>query len=271
MKAVFFLRGWNMGDFFNVMLLATLQGIAEFLPISSSGHLVIAQNLLNVNAPGMRLEVVLHLGTMLSIIAYYRKTLAVLIPGVFRGDRASWTTVAHIAVSAVPATFFYLLCHDRIDAFYEDVRAVGGFLLFTGVVLFVLRWMRRCGDGAVTGMRALLVGLAQTLAVLPGVSRSGMTIVAARMAGIAPGAAAEFSFLMSLPLLAGAVLLDALKFTPQQGADALSPGLLLAGAVVSAAVGYAALTLLVRTLRGGRFWLFGIYCFAVGAVALLFA
>jgi undecaprenyl-diphosphatase len=255
-------------ELFDVMLLAVLQGVAEFLPISSSGHLVLAQNLLGINAPGMRLEIVLHLGTLLSIVAYYRKTLLALARGALRGDRASWGELGFIAVSAVPAAFFYFLCHDKVDAFYEDPRAVGGFLVFTGVVLCALRWMR-CGDGPVTGARALLIGIAQALAVLPGISRSGMTIAAARMAGVAPDRSAEFSFLMCLPLLVGAALLDLLGFTPRQGADALPPWLLLAGAAVSAAVGYAALALLVRMLRGGRFWLFGLYCLAAGAVTLL--
>ena len=128
----------------------------------------------------------------------------------------------------------------------------------------------RCGNESVNGARALLTGLAQALAVLPGISRSGMTIAAARMAGVAPGLAAEFSFLMSLPLLVGAALLDILGFTTQHGsADSLPGWLLFAGAVVSAVVGYAALALLVRTLHSGRFWLFGPYCIAAGIITLI--
>jgi undecaprenyl-diphosphatase len=258
-----------MRECLDVLLLAVLQGIAEFLPISSSGHLVLAQNLLGLNMPGVRLEVVLHLGTMISIMAYYRKPLWALACGILLGSRSSWTLLGHIVISAVPAAFFYFLCHDKVDAFYEDPRAVGGFLIFTGIVLLALRWMR-CGEGPVTGARALLTGIAQALAVLPGISRSGMTIAAARMAGIAPGQAAEFSFLMCLPLLAGAALLDFLGFTTQQnGSDSLSGWLLVAGAAVSAVVGYAALALLVRTLRGGRFWLFGLYCVAAGIITLI--
>lgn len=259
-----------MREFLDVMVLAVLQGIAEFLPVSSSGHLVIVQNLLKINTAGMRLEVVLHLGTMVSIMVYYRSVLLSLARGVVRGDRASWATVGHVVLSAVPAVFFYLLCHDKVDAFYEAPRAVGGFLIFTGVVLCALRWMR-CGEGPVTAPRAFLTGLAQALAVLPGISRSGMTISAARMAGIAPDKAAEFSFLMCLPLLAGAALLDLLGLTAQPGASALPGWLLLAGAAVSSVVGFASLALLVRTLRGGRFWMFGLYCFAAGLLTLLIA
>lgn len=256
-------------EFLDVMALAVLQGVTEFLPVSSSGHLVIAQGLLGVDAPGIRLEVVLHLGTMVSIMAYYRKTLWGLVCGVLRGERRSLATAGHVALSAVPAVFFYLLFHDKVDEFYEDSRAVGGFLVFTGTVLCALRWMR-CGEGVVTAPRAFLVGVAQALAVLPGVSRSGMTIASARMAGIAPDRAAEFSFLMCLPLLAGAAALDAAR-----GAAATGPQmpwwLLGAGAAVSAAVGYVALALLVRTLRGGRFWMFGVYCVAAGLLTVVFS
>ena len=256
-----------MRELLDVMVLAVLQGITEFLPISSSGHLVIVQSLLKINAQGMRLEVLLHLGTMVSILVYYRSTLLSLTRGLFRGDRASWTTLGHIVLSTIPAVFFYLLCHDKVDAFYEDPHAVGGFLIFTGVVLCALRWMA-CGNGPVTGARALLVGIAQALAVLPGISRSGMTISAARMSGIAPDKAAEFSFLMCLPLLAGAALLDFLGLS-SNGAASLPWWLMMAGAAVSAAVGFLALTLLIRTLRSGLFWVFGLYCFTAGLITLV--
>lgn len=256
-----------MRDIVDVFLLSVLQGIAEFLPISSSGHLVIAQSLLNINTPGVRLEVVLHVGTMVSIMLYYRRTLTALISGFFRGDRACWLTAGHVVLSAVPAALFYFLCKDKVDAFFEDVRAVGGFLVFTGMVLCALRWMKY-GDGSVTAPRALLVGIAQALAVLPGVSRSGMTIAAARMAGVAPDKSAEFSFLMCLPLLAGAALLDAVH--PQAVERSFPWWLLLSGAAVSATVGYVALSLLVRALRAGRFWLFGVYCLGAGLLVVLF-
>jgi len=256
-----------MREFLDVMVLAVLQGIAEFLPISSSGHLVIAQSLLKLNHPGVRLEVVLHLGTLLSVLLYYRSVIVRLAAGALRGERESWRVAGHIALSALPAVFFYLLCRDKVDAFFEDPQAIGGFLIFTGVVLCALRWMK-CGEEEVTAPRALLVGIAQALAVLPGISRSGMTIAAARMSGIAPAKAAEFSFLMCVPLLVGAALMDAVH--PAGDAGALPAWLLLAGAAVSSAVGYVALSLLVRALRGGRFWLFGVYCILAGLATLAF-
>jgi undecaprenyl-diphosphatase len=256
-----------MHDFLDVLILAVLQGVAEFLPISSSGHLVIAQSLLRFNHPGVRLEVVLHVGTLVSVLVYYRRLLAKLIKGAIAGERESWLMAGYIALSAVPAVFFYLLIQDKVNVFFEDPRAIGGFLVFTGFVLCILRWITS-GDGEVTAARAVLVGLAQALAVLPGVSRSGMTIVAGRLAGVSPDKAAEFSFLMCVPLLVGAAFMDALH--PVAAGESFPWWLLLMGATVSATVGYVALSSLVRVLRAGRFWLFGLYCIAVGIAVVLF-
>lgn len=273
-----------MGDFLGVAFLAILQGITEFLPISSSGHLVIAQQLLGLNEHGIRLELVLHVGTMFSIILYYRTVLARLAAGVFRLDRASLLYAGYVALSAIPAACFYLLCHEKIDAAFESARAVGGFLVFTGIVLTILRWMPS-GAHPVSAPRAFLVGIAQALALFPGISRSGMTIASARMAGVSSEAAAEFSFVMSLPLLAGATVLKFPEFleTPAAAgaaataasgaaAGAALPGWLLAvGALIAAAVGYFSLALLVKTLKGGRFWLFGVYCIIAGILTAAFS
>ena len=254
-----------MSEFCKVMVLAVLQGVAEFLPISSSGHLVIAQSLLDVNKPGMELEVILHVGTMFSILIFYRKFLVDLALGCLRREKKSLLYLGYVILSAIPAVVFYLLCHKRIEAFYESPRSVGGFLMFTGLVLLLLRWLGK-GNLPITGGRAFLVGIAQALAILPGISRSGMTIASARMAGIAADVAAEFSFVMVLPLLAGGALLDILKMlkATEPAADAHPGWLLGVGALVSAVVGYFALALLVKVLKGGRFWYFGVYCLLAG-------
>lgn len=260
-----------MGEAASVFFLSVLQGIAEFLPVSSSGHLVLAEHLLKLESPGMRLEVALHVGTMFSVLFFYRERVLGLVKGVFSGCKESWQTAVNIAVSAIPAIVFYLLFHKKIDASFENPRAVGVALLFTGVLLLATRWLPR-KDGMVTLPRAVAIGIAQAIAVLPGVSRSGMTISTARVAGVAPEKAAEFSFLMSLPLIAGAALMDALHSlsSTDAGQTGISFGLLAAGAVVAGLVGYVALTLLVRLLRGHHFWLFGVYCLIAGSLTLAF-
>jgi len=140
-------------------------------------------------------------------------------------------------------------------------------------VLLALRWIPVQEKG-LTLWRALFIGIAQAIAVLPGVSRSGMTISAARMSGVSAQKSAEFSFLASIPLIAGAALkklLESFSEAPVQGSGALSPLLLVAGIVISAIVGYFALSLLVRILRGRFFWCFGIYCLIAGCCTILFS
>ncbi len=265
-----------MHEFFDVTILAILQGVAEFLPISSSGHLVIGQHLLGMNAPGMRLDVFLHVGTLVSIFVFYRRPIADILTGLFAHDAerrsAAWTYSMKIVLSAVPAVVVYLLFKDPIESLFEDARMVGALLMFTGLVLTGTRFLPR-GAEAVGFLRAFLMGVGQAIAILPGVSRSGMTIAAARSVKVAPEAAAEFSFLMSAPLIAGAALLQvkkALEATPAEVAGEPSWGAVAWGAVVAAIVGYFSLALLLRTLRGRWFWLFGPYCFVAGLLVVCF-
>ncbi len=261
-----------MDTTFQVIILSILQGIAEFLPISSSGHLVLGQAILGLKAQGITLEVALHSGTLLSTLIYYRKEILNILKGIFSGCRESYQLITQMVVSAVPAVLFYLLCKDHIEGTFENPKVVGIALLFTGCVLLALRWIP-VQDKPLSVGRALFIGLAQAIAVLPGVSRSGMTISAARMSGISPEKSAEFSFLASIPLIAGACLkklLEACTETPAPDAGGLSPLLLIAGICVSTIVGYFALSALVRILRGRYFWCFGLYCLLAGCCTLLF-
>jgi undecaprenyl-diphosphatase len=255
-----------------VMILAILQGIAEFLPISSSGHLVLGQSLMGLKTPGVTLEVALHAGTLLSTLVYYRNAVLKILSGLLTGAKDSWRLALYIVVSCIPAVLFYVVCKERVDATFEDPRIVGGALLFTGCVLLTLRWIpNRDVDNSF--WRATCIGLAQAVAVLPGVSRSGMTISAARITGISPEKSAEFSFLASMPLIAAAAfkhLLEAFQEQPAVAEGALSPLLLVAGVAISAIVGYFALAFLVKTLRGRYFWCFGIYCLLAGTCTILF-
>ena len=266
-----------MSEYFQVSFLAVLQGIAEFLPISSSGHLVIAQNFLGLNEPGMRLDVFLHLGTLFAVFAYYRLVISRLVRGLFfRSERwehrrEAWEYIGKIVLSALPAVVVYLLFKDFLEGMFENARMVGALLMFTGAVLVGTRYIPR-GAKDVSWWRAALMGLGQAIALLPGVSRSGMTLASARAGGVAPAKCAEFSFLMSAPLIGGATMLEILKLFRDSGAaDAgeLSWGAVLFGAGLAAIVGYASLALLVKALEGKWFWLFGPYCLVAGLATLL--
>ena len=255
-----------MNEFLNVSLLAILQGVAEFLPISSSGHLVIGQHVLGISDGGMRLDVFLHGGTLLSVVLYYRRVILGILA------RRDFQYVAKIVVSAMPAVFVYLAFHERIDALFENAKMVGALLMFTGAVLAGTRFLPSGGNG-VSFARALWMGVMQAVALLPGVSRSGMTLAAARSGKVDPSKSAEFSFLMSSPLIAGGMMLEVAKiFRQSAGAvdDGMGAWLLVWGMVIAAVVGYFSLALLVKTLKGSTFWLFGPYCIIAGLATLWF-
>ena len=255
-----------MREFFDVTVLSILQGVAEFLPISSSGHLVIGQHMLGLDVPGMRLDLMLHFGTLVSICAFYWRTIWRITV------RFEWQYVLKIALSALPAVVVYFCFKDFIEGLFENAKMVGALLMFTGAVLIGTRYLPR-GSREVCWARALLMGCAQALALLPGVSRSGMTLASARTGRVDAEKAAEFSFLMSAPLIIGGVLLEVLKAmrgtSAAPAAAEIGWGLTIYGAALAAVVGYFSLVVLLRALKGRWFWLFGPYCLAAGLLTLI--
>ena len=245
-----------------VTILAVLQGVAEFLPISSSGHLVIGQHLLGLDVPGKRLDLLLHLGTLVSIFAFYRATICRIV------RRFEWLYALKIVASAVPAVVVYVCFGDFVDAMFENSKMVGALLMFTGAVLIGTRYLPR-GSKDVSLLRAVLMGLGQALALLPGVSRSGMTLACARGGRVDAEKAAEFSFLMSAPLIVGGALLEILKSFDEPSSGEIGWGLTVYGAAVAAVVGYFSLKMLVKALKGKWFWVFGPYCVVAGLLTLL--
>ena len=249
----------------DVAILAVLQGVAEFLPISSSGHLVIAQHLLGVEEPGLRLDIALHFGTLLSVFAFYRRAIWRIVRDL------DWRYALKIVASALPAVAAYFCFKGFIDGLFENVRMVGALLMFTGAVLIGTRYMPR-GSADVGFARAVLMGLGQAIALLPGVSRSGMTIACARAGRVDPDRSAEFSVLMAAPLIIGGTLLEIVKSATATSASAEASSswwTLAAGAAIAAAVGYVSLAVLIKAVRGKWFWLFGPYCLAAGLVTIL--
>ncbi len=247
-----------------VTLLSVLQGVAEFLPISSSGHLVLGKSLLGMGEVGMRLDIFLHVGTLVAVAAFYWAIIWRVVRNL------EWAYMGKILLSAVPAGIVGVLFKDELEAAFASPRMVGAALIFTGIVLTATRFMK-VGQKDVSWWRAIWMGFAQAVAILPGVSRSGMTLAAARVSGVDAEKSAEFSFLMSAPPIAGAALLeilDAMKAVDGSAAE-VSWGLTIYGGIVAAAVGYFSLKLLVASLKGRWFWLFGPYCFGVGIAALI--
>lgn len=264
-------------DLLTAAILGMVQGLTEFLPVSSSGHLVLGQALLGVETDGgAAFEVAVHAGTLLSVLLLFRREVLGLIRAVFTRGRkaAAWgqdpelRLAGAIIIGCVPAGLVGVLFKDDIEAAFGSASLAATALLGTGVFLLLTK-LAKPGDGAVGPGSALLIGIAQAVAILPGVSRSGSTIGVALFLGIEREAAARYSFLMSLPVIAGATALkgkDLLDAPPS--AEMLAA--LGVGAVVSFVVGVASLSLLLGVVRRGWFSHFGWYCLAAGATALAF-
>ncbi|MCB9545738.1 MAG: undecaprenyl-diphosphate phosphatase [Myxococcales bacterium] len=269
-------------DALSAALLGLLQGLTEFLPVSSSGHLVLGKALLGVHLDGggAAFEVAVHFGTLLSVLVLLRKDVGALLAATGRALRspgqitqqyredASLRLVVAIVVGCLPAGIVGVLFKDELEAAFSSPRLVGGALLFTGLLLLSSRLVRT-GDREITLGRGLLIGVAQAVAILPGVSRSGSTIASAELLGVAPERAARFSFLLSLPVIGGACALKLKDLLAAPPADDVITALTI-GTVASFLSGLAALWLLFGVVRRGWFGHFGWYCLAVGALALAF-
>lgn len=246
------------------VLLGIIQGITEWLPVSSSAHLVLVQELLHVDQP-LLLDTALHAGSLAVILVFVRADIAAMLGAVWRRDFASdpGRLAIHVAVGTVPVALAGYFLHDRIEALFHNVLAVGVALLFTGMLLFCTR--RRDGSRELSLPVSLLVGIAQAVALVPGISRSGSTISAGLLAGIQRKKAFRFSLLLAAPAIAGAAALEIFQ-ADKAGVQALP---LVLGALVSMVVGYAAIGLLQRIVIGRKLHLFAWYCWTMGLAVIL--
>jgi len=248
-------------------ILGLIQGFTEFLPVSSSGHLVVLQAALGAEQQGILFEIVVHVATLASVLIFYRQRVGVLIIGTLRRNPEAVSYVAKLAVATVPAVLLVLAAGDFLDAQFESPRAAGiGFLITASILWTTRRTVETAGLATPSWRAALLIGCAQAIAILPGVSRSGSTVAAGLALGIAPAAAAEFSFLMSVFAIGGAAVraISELSLT--------APGLIAPLAVAGATAfvsGVAAIWMFVRLLRTRGFHYFAYYTAAAGIAVLV--
>jgi len=256
-----------MVEILNLLVLAAVQGLTEFLPVSSSGHLVLFQHFLAVREGDVFFDIILHVGTLGSILVVYRREVRRLL----KCDRPALAYVASLAVGTLPAVVIGLLFKTRIENLFHSPLFASGGLLVTAAILFSTRYSASSAPlaepwepRAPALLRALLIGTAQAGAILPGVSRSGSTIAAALWAGLPRAEAARFSFLLSIPAVGGALVLQLMD------GQAASPGetLRLAAAGATAfAVGLLAIRWTALAVVQSHFWKFSFYCLLVGAAA----
>jgi undecaprenyl-diphosphatase len=250
------------------LLLGVVQGATEFLPVSSSGHLVIAQALLGIEESGVVFEVAVHVATLVSVLLVYRVRVAELLVGVLKRDRGALRYVGLLALATLPAAVVGLLWQDAVEALFENPVAPAVGLLVTGSFLWTSRAALARATGEAPGWgAALLIGVAQACALVPGVSRSGATVVAALWLGVEAREAATFSFLMAVPAIAGAAVLQA----PDLGAvGGPGWGVLLVGGVFAGITGVLAIRTFVLMLAKRSFHFFAPYCWIVGVLFLTY-
>lgn len=248
-------------------LLGIVQGLTEFLPVSSSGHLVMMSELLGAGDENILFEVAVHVATLLAIVVFYRRRVGALVSGSVRGDAAAWRYGAKLALGTVPAVLLVLLAGDFLESLFEAPAVSGAALLVTGAFLWTTRsTLPRASAEEPSWLAAFGIGCAQAAAIVPGISRSGATVAAALALGVAPLAAAEFSFLLGVVAITGA----AVRMIPDVGG--VSPEALRAMGVASVAAlvsGLAALWLFVRLLRNQQFYRFALYVWPVGCAFLV--
>jgi undecaprenyl-diphosphatase len=269
-----------------VILLAVVQGLTEFLPVSSSGHLKLLESAFGIQEPQTAFDVVLHVGTLTAVLLVYRREVGAilaslgrsatrLVSGRRRGllaEEPDTRLALLILLGSLPAGLVGVLLGDVLEGHLASPLSVGIMLLVTAAFL-LFGDRSRVGRGAIEGRPlhaltvrdALVIGTVQGFAILRGISRSGSTIATALLVGVRRDDAARFSFLLSIPAIVGAAALHLRHLT----GDGLGAGLLLLGGVVAAFVGWIALLALIRVVRAGRLELFAWYCGLVGAAAIV--
>lgn len=246
-------------------LLGLLQGLTEFLPVSSSGHLVLARAALGVTVPGAAIEAAAHLGTLLALLLYFRRDLVHLAVRVrHRGEERRY--VGLLALGTVPVAVVGILARAAIERAFGSSSLVGWMLLVTAAALGLANLLaRRASRDRVRVLDALAVGLAQAAALLPGISRSGSTVAKGIALGLAPSVAARFSLLLAIPAIAGASAFALVQVAGHPAVDWAGLAVALGCAFAS---GLAALSLFLRVVRAGVLWPFALYCAAIGLTVL---
>jgi undecaprenyl-diphosphatase len=241
-----------------------IQGLTEFLPISSSGHLVLVPALLGQEPPDLATSAMLHLGTLVAVLVYFRREVIEVLTFTEKGKRL----LLLLVIGTIPAVLLGLTLESQFDWLNERPTAVAIALLLTGAVLFATTWIER-GERTVeeaTVRDTIIVGLGQAVALIPGVSRSGSTISAGLLRDFTHAEAARYSFLLGIPAIAGAGVFKG-KELIDSGAGI--GGEIIVGMLVAAVSGYAAIAFLLRLIGRTGLTPFGIYCMVAGVIALI--
>ncbi|MEC9375865.1 MAG: undecaprenyl-diphosphate phosphatase [Pseudomonadota bacterium] len=257
-----------MDEIIYSVFLGIIQGLTEFLPVSSSGHLVLVQELLGVNiGSGILFEVAVHIATLIAILIFYRKKLFILIQGFLKLDRGSLNYIGKLFVGTLPAVFAVLFFRSWIEDQFNSLIFVAVCLLLTGCLIWSTRFtLQNENNKEPSWFDALIIGCVQAIAILPGISRSGSTVAVAIALGINPIVAAEFSFMLGMIAMFGAGILmfpELVIASPELITNIIFAGI---AALIS---GLLALFIFVWLLRSQRFYFFAWYLWIIGALTIL--
>jgi len=261
-------------NFIESLLLGVLQGVTEFLPVSSSGHLVIARYLLDIEQIPVLFDVLLHLSTLVAVVLIFRRRILAIIVSLIRWIRRRSDEEDRINLKLIVLILIATLCTAVVGGGFSYLdaelypRLVSALFIVTGLILISTKFMKGTRKYQEIGVReATITGLAQGIGVLPGISRSGITIAAAFGAGVDREIAGEFSFIIAIPAVIGAALLDVRQAGDLM--DMVAPASLAAGMAAAFISGFLCLLLLLRLIKSGKFYLFSVYLIPLGIALLI--
>ena len=253
------------------IILGAVQGLCEFLPVSSSGHLALFQIFMGFDQNMLTFDILLHFATLLAVVLYFWRDIWQILRDWFSGwfgkRRSGWSYGWAIIIASFITAVVGLALKSTAEKFSESLILVGAGEIFTGIILVMIPLLSSSRRNSSLLSIAVFVGLAQGIAVLPGVSRSGMSIAMALFMGLGISEAFRFSFLISIPAVLGATLLECVKFMKSGEAVFMPEGYIL-GAFVAFVLGLLALILMRRLVNAKNWALFGVYCLIVGGLAV---
>ncbi len=255
------------------IVLGIIQGLTEFLPVSSSGHLVIAEHFMRFDKPDMSFDVLLHFGTLLAILLYFRNDIINLLKSLnpsAKGEavKDNRRVLLYLIIGTIPIGLVGVLLKDPIEGLFSNPMVAATMLFFTGAIVLVSDLVRSRGIemGKMGILRCILIGIGQALAIVPGISRSGMTISSGLFAGLKRDDAARYAFLLAIPAILGATVLDIGALFE------IEPHYIvryIAGTIAAFGSGYAVISLLLSMVRKQKMKYFSFYCWAVAIVTII--
>jgi len=255
-------------NLFEALLLGLIQGLTEFLPVSSSGHLVLFQNLLGLNEPGVTLEVLLHFGTLLSVLFVFGQDFVDLLK--FYRDKYQRHFLSMLILGVIVTGLLGFIFRKYLEILFSSTLIVGFMLLITGLIITLIKIIPT-GQKSIAEIKphdALLIGLLQAFAIIPGISRSGTTILTALWRGLDRDSAIRFSFMLSAPVIFGATLVEA-KELLTTGLESTMLVNYLAGTMIAFVSGVFAIKVFIRMLSAGKFHYFAYYCWTIGLIVII--